>query len=169
IADTAVTDAVAVYRDALNDGGGARLLLHLVFVIAVAEHVLFEETVGAGGRVASVDADRAIRPIALQADLSPRLDIFLRAGTARFREDRVDLRDAQALERVVLVDEHRERVDGDTDRRRFVTELLLEVVELGALHRARHRSELRGAGDQRRRRRARALAFDLDPHARVAL
>src|SRR5882724_1720223 len=169
VADAAVADREPVHRDALDDRRGARLLLHRVLVVAVLERVLLEEPVGARSGVTSVEADRLAGPFTGEAELSPGGDVFLIALATRFREDRVDLRDGQALDRVVLVHEHPERVDRRADLGRLVAVLLLELIDLGPLHRARHRPQLGGAGDEGRRRRRGPLAFDLDLRVRVEL
>src|SRR2546427_9546288 len=162
IADAAVARGVTIHRHALDHRRRARLLLHLVLVVAVLQRVLLEKPVRSGGRVAALETDRPAGPLSGQAELAPRLDVFLVPGPPRLREDRIDLRQGQALDRVVLVDEHGEGVDRGADRRRLVAVLLLELVDLGPLHRAGYRAELSGARDQRRRRRGRALALDLD-------
>src|SRR5262245_16975414 len=54
VADAAVADAETVDRDALDDRGRAWLLLHLVLEVAVAEHVLLEKAIRAGGGIAAV-------------------------------------------------------------------------------------------------------------------
>ncbi len=131
--------------------------------------MLLEIAVGARGRVAAVERDRLAGELARHAGLVPGGDIVLGAAAARPREDRVELRQRQALDRVVLVDEDRQGIDRDAQLGRLVAELLLELVDLGALHRPRHRAELGGAVDQRRRRRRRALALDLDLDAGIGL
>src|SRR6266850_893134 len=142
VPDTAVADAVAVHRDALDDRRRTRLLLDLVLEIAVLQRVLLEEAVGARRRVTAVQAERLVRPIARQPELAPRPDVVLVTRTTRLREDRVDLSQRQARDGVVLVDEHGERVHRRANGRRLVAVLLLERVELRALHLARHRAEL---------------------------
>src|SRR5262245_14405193 len=169
VADAAVADGVAIHRDSLHHRGRPGLLLHRVLVVAVLQRVLLEEAVGAGRRVAPVETDGPARPVAGQAELTPRRDVVLGALPPGLGEHRIGLGDGHALDRIVLVDEDRQRVDGRTDLRGLVTVLLLELVDLGALHRSGHGAELRGAGDQCRRRRRRALALDLDLRVRIEL
>ncbi len=167
VADAAVADAVEILGDALHHRGRAGLLLDVVAVVALAERDLLEVAVGAGGRVAAVQADRPFRPRSVEAGGSPGVDGALGAALEGVREDRVDLGHGQLGQRVVLVDVDRQRVDRDADLRRLVAERLLELVDLAGLHRAAHRADLGRALDQRRRRGRGALALDLDPHVRV--
>src|SRR6185503_18094855 len=147
VADAAEADAEAVDRHALDHGRRAGLLLDRVLEVAVLERVLLEEAVGARRGVAPVQADRLLSPRAGEAELAPRRDLVT-ALAPGLREEGVHLLERQTPERVVLVDEDGERVDGRADRRRLVAVLLLERVDLRALHLARHRSELRGAVDE---------------------
>src|SRR5439155_13077516 len=102
----------------------ARLLLHGVLVVAVLHHVIFEEAVGARSGVAAVEADELVRPLTGEPKLPPRDDVILRPGAARLRKERVHLAHAQALDRVVLVDEHREGIHGGANRGGLVAKLL---------------------------------------------
>src|SRR5882724_1633746 len=169
VADAAVTDGEPVDRDALDDRRRAGLLLHGVLVVAVLERVLLEEPVRTRGGVAAVEADRLRGPVTGEAQLSPGGDVVLIALAARLREDRVDLRQGQALDRVVLVHEHAERVDRRADLGRLVAVLLLELIDLGSLHRARNRPELSRPRDQGRWRRRGPLPLDLDLGIRIEL
>src|SRR5215475_15208959 len=101
--------------------------------------MLFEEAVGARGRIAAIEADGPARPLSRESQLAPRDDVLLRTRPAGLREHRVHLAHAEALDRIVLVDEDRKGVDRGPDRGRLVAELLLELVDLGPLHFARHR------------------------------
>src|SRR6266849_8525345 len=82
VADPAVAGAEAVDRGALNHRRGARLLLDRVLVVAILHDVLFEEAVGARGRVAAVEADGLPRPLPGEPELPPRVDVLLVALAA---------------------------------------------------------------------------------------
>src|SRR6267142_720141 len=114
-------------------GGGLHTLAG-VLVVTVLHHVLFEEAVGAGGGVAAIEADGLLGPLTAEPELPPRVDVLLVARAAGLGEDRVHLAHAEALDRVVLVDEHREGIDGGPDGQRLVAELLLELVDLRPSH-----------------------------------
>src|ERR1700681_173791 len=106
--------------------------------------------------------NRAASPIALGAQVAPGLDVLV-AELACLRIDRVELREAQTVDRVVLVDEDparcglSERADAagrDADRRRLVAVL----VDEGLLFRRKHfpsdRSQVALAGNEARSARA---------------
>src|SRR5713101_8383737 len=131
VADSAVPGGEAVNRRALNHGRRARLLLDGVLVVAVLHHVLFEEPVGARSRVTAIETDGLLGPLTCEPDLPPRVDVLLVARAAGLGEDRIHLAHAEALDRVVLVDEHGEGIHGCPDGQRLVAELLLELVEIG--------------------------------------
>src|SRR5262249_28360308 len=95
---------VAVARDGLDDRRAAGLLLDRVLEVALGERVLLEVAVGARGRVAAVQADRLVLPLPGQAEVAPGRDVLRRAALARLGEDRVELLQREARDRVVLVD-----------------------------------------------------------------
>src|SRR4029078_13024127 len=102
VRDPAVSDLVLVLGHALHHRGRARLLLDGVAVVPLAEGVLLEVAVGAGSRVAAIEADRLAAPAALaEAGLAPVVDRLAAAGVA-LGEDAVDLLEGQALDGVVL-------------------------------------------------------------------
>jgi len=105
-----------------------------------------------------------------QSPVRPSWPQFATAPLAPgLREHRVHLLQRQLLERVVLVHIDRERVVGRPQLRGLIAILGFELVDLGGSHRARHRAELRGTGDQRGRRGGAALALDLDLDVRIHL
>ena len=166
VADAGVADRTEIAGDALNDGRRSGLLLDGGLEVALLERFVFEESIGARGAVATIDRDVFGSPIAGESELAPSRDVF---GTALAGagKNTIHLGHREAFDRIVLVHEHCEGIDGDGDFRGLIAELFLEGVALGALHRAAHRAELGGALDQGRRRGGRALAFDLDVHIRV--
>jgi hypothetical protein len=60
VADAGVADAVDGFADALDDRGGAGLLVDGGLEVAVAQGVLTEVAVGAGDGVAAVEGDVAV-------------------------------------------------------------------------------------------------------------
>ena len=68
---------VAVAGDALHDRRAAGLLLDGVLEVALEERVLLEVAVGARRRVAAVEADRLVRPLARQAEVAPGADVLV--------------------------------------------------------------------------------------------
>ena len=142
------------------------MLLHRGLEVAFLERLVLEESVGARGAVAAVDREWLFGPIAGEADLAPVRDVF-RTALARAGKNAIHLGHREAFDRIVLVHEHRESINGDGDFRWLVAEFFLEGIDLRALHWAAHRPKLGSALDQGWRRGGRALAFDLDIHIRV--
>src|SRR5262249_47365756 len=138
-----------------------------VLVVALGERVLLEVAVRSRRRVAAVEADRLAPPVPRQPDLTPAGDVLRTAALPGLREDRVDLRERELLDRVVLVDEDADPVDGDANRGRLVPVLLLESIDLLGLHEAAHRPELRRPRDERGWGGRGSLPLDLDLDARI--
>src|SRR5690606_13317424 len=136
----------------LHHRSRTRLLVHARAEVALAQRLFLEVAAGTGDRVAAVQLDVAVRPGAGHAEITPAADVLRVAALAGGGEDRVHLRNAQAPDRVVLVHEHGERVDGHGDGQRLVAELLLEGLDFLVLHVAAHRTEVGGAFGQCRRR-----------------
>ena len=117
VPDSAVAHREAVDRGSLDDRRRAGLLLHLVLVVTVLQDVLLEEPVRSGSRVPAVEADRLRRPLAREAELAPCLHVLGVPAAPRLGERGVHLGEREALDGIVLVHEHRERVDGGANRR----------------------------------------------------
>ena len=170
VADAAVADAEPILGDALHDRRGPRLLLDRVLVVAVLQRVLLEEAVGAARRVAAVEADRPVRPVAREPELAPGLDVFLVAALAGLREHRLDLRQRHLLDRVVLVHVDRERVVGRSSARSACSRTWPRTGRSPSPRISRDIGPncavpAMSAGG----RRGRALAFDLDLDVRIHL
>src|SRR5690606_3787537 len=161
VTDAGVADAVEVGGDTLDDGGGAGLLFDARAVVALAEGFVLEEAVGAGGGIAPVAGDGTVGETTGETDVAPGVDLFA-AESIGAGENTVNLDEAQALDGVVLVGVNGEGVDGDFDLGGLVAVFLFEGVDLGTLHGAAHRAELRGAFDEGDRGGGGALALDLD-------
>src|SRR6184192_3832462 len=117
--------------------------------------MFLEKSIGAGGRVPSIDTDGAIAQAFIQnTSLFPQLNVLIEAPAAALRKDCVDLRHRKSYDRVVLVDVDSKRIDGDRESSGFISELSLEGIHLGIFHRTGHRSKLCRAFDQGRRSRA---------------
>src|SRR5205807_379280 len=106
--------------------------LDVVLVLASVHRHYLEVLLDAVDRLEPVEMNRAAGPIALGAQVAPGPDVLV-AELARLRVDRVELRQAQAVDRVILVDEDdarcglAERSDAagrDANRRRFVAVLV---------------------------------------------
>ncbi len=104
----------------------------------------------------------AVAQLPPSVELAPGADVAGGAALAGLGEDRVDLRDGQALDGVVLVDKDRQGVEGDIEALGLVAEGLLEGVGFLRFHLARHVAELDGPLDECRRRGGGTLALDLD-------
>ena len=169
VPDAAIPDGEAVFRHTLDHGGRARLLLHLVAVVALAQGLALEEAVGARSRVAAVQADGGIGVRAGQTQLTPPREIRGVPAASGLGEHGVHLGQGQAGDGIVLVDEDGQGIQRSAQERGGVPEALLELVLLRRLHGPGHGSQLGGSLDQRRRSRARALALDLDAHIGVVL
>jgi hypothetical protein len=131
--------------------------------------MLLEVAVGAARGVAAVEADRLVLPLAVEAEVAPGADVGLRATGAILGEDRVDLLEGEARERIVLVDEHGEHVDRAGHGRRGVAVLLLEGVDLRGFPVAAHGAERAGALGEGRGSRRRTLALDALAHPGIEL
>ncbi len=152
VTDAGVADAVQGGGDRLHHGGGARLLVHAALEVAVAQGVFFEVAVGAGDGVATEQLQILAGPGAVQTQVGPlggRLGFTALEGAG---EDGIQLLHGQALDGVVLVDEHRQGIDRDADGGRLVAVALLERLFLAGLHGAAHGAKLGDAFGQRGRR-----------------
>src|SRR5690606_18937707 len=125
VADARVADGVDGAGDRLHHRSRTRLLVNVRLEVAFAQSGFFEVTVGAGHGVTTEELNRLIRPVTGQTDITPGFDVAA-AAQARRRENTVDLRHIQALDRVVLVHKHRQCVDGNRYSRRLVAVLLFE-------------------------------------------
>src|SRR5258708_9501453 len=114
--------------------------------------------------------DRPARPFPFRAQVAPGLD-FLVAELARLGIDRVELRQAQAIDRIVLVDEDGSRrrlaerahaARGHADGSRRIAELVDEGFGLRGEHLAGHGGEIALAGDEARRAGAPAAPIPRD-------
>src|SRR5690606_26316458 len=129
IADTGVADAADFRRNTLDHGRGTRLFTYFRVIVAAEQGDVLEVTIGARGRVAAIERDRAIGPVAGQADITPSGDTLVEAAGTGRREDRVNLLQRKALDRVVLVHKHAERIDGAANRGRCVAVTLFEALD----------------------------------------
>ena len=145
------------------------MLFNFIFEVAVLERILLEKSVGAGCRVSAIDADRRSRHFARNPQLIPPFKGLLRTKSAGLREDCIDLRHRESLDRVVLVDVDGQRVDGDRKCGRFIAEFSFEGIDLGIFHRAGHWTQLRSPFDQSRWCGAGSLPFDLNFDAWILL
>ena len=81
-------------------------------------------------------------PIPIYPQLTPSGDVIGELAAAGLGKNRIDLRQAQPLDGVVLVDKDRQRVQRSPQGRWLIAESLLEFILLARLHRPRHRPEL---------------------------
>src|SRR5205085_7293757 len=110
-------------------------------------------------RLEPIQVDRTTGPLTLGAEVAPGRDLLV-AKPARLRVDRIQLREAQAIDRVVLVDQDHARCGlpqrADASRRHFDREWLVAVLVdkrflLGRKHFASDRSQIALARDKSRR------------------
>src|SRR6185295_19598814 len=85
------------------------------------------------------------------------------------RIDRLQVRDRNLVELARLVDEDRQTVHRHGELDGILPELVLDLLLLVGLHRARRLADVRGAGDERGDAHARAAARDLDREVGVGL
>ena len=141
--------AACVRGDALRDRRAAALDPHGDAEIASIEHILPEELMHAVAAVVAEQDDRLIGPFAGQPGLAPRLD---RAAAPALRPGKypVQLRQRQPGDRVLLLDEDRQRIGGHLDLGGRVAGLEREIADLLRRERAGHRHDVRAALRQRR-------------------
>src|SRR6185503_18566802 len=116
--------------------------------------MFLEKSIGAGGRVSSIDTDGTVAQAVSQAGLFPYLNVLMMAPAPTLGKDRIDLCHRESFDRIVLVDIDGKGIDGDWERSGFISEFSFERIHLGVFHRTGHRSKLSGAFDQGWRSRA---------------
>src|SRR5690606_19075891 len=169
VADARVTDGVQGAGDRLHHGSRTRLLVDVGFEVAFAQGLFLEVAVGAGYRVTTEQLDRLARPFAAQADVPPASQVLVLTAQTGAGEDRVDLLHGQRLDRVVLVHEHGQGVDGHRNGGGLVAVFLLEGLDLTVLHRTAHWPHIGGAFGQRGWRSGGTGGLDLDVYVGVVL
>ncbi len=151
--------------------------LDAVPVLAAEQQASLEELLDAVDRFQAVEVDRPVGPLAAEPQLTPGLDVRM-PTQPRLRIDRIELRQRQAFDRVVLVDEHHRggrlaqgapAARRDADRERLVAELVDEGLLLGRQQLAAHRSEVRAPFGQRRAAGARSPRFHGDAEFGIRL
>src|SRR4029077_15428421 len=100
--------------------------------------MFLEKSIGAGGRVPSIDTDRSAAKITIQAGLFPNLNALIVAQTPALRKDCIDLRHRESLDGVVFVDIDGKRIDGDWECGGLISEFSFEGIHLGIFHCAGH-------------------------------
>src|SRR5262245_7065339 len=133
ITDAAVAGSVTILSYPLNNRRRARLLLHRILVVAVAQGMFFEKAIGAGGGITAIEADWCTCPRTIIANIPPSFG-FRTVTAPGFGKHPVNLLKRQALDRVILVDKHCQRVERGAQRCWFVTIFGLEGINLTAFH-----------------------------------
>src|SRR6185503_14072522 len=78
IPNATVADAGLIFTHALDHGGRPRLFLDFVLVIPVLQRMFLEKSVGAGGRVPSIDTDGTVaQATVFHAGLFPQLNVLI--------------------------------------------------------------------------------------------
>src|SRR5882762_9786864 len=107
--------------------------------------MFLEKSIGAGGRVPSIDTDGTVAQAFIQAGLFPKLNILVVAPASALGKDRIDLRHRESFDLVVFVDVDGKRIDGNRESSGFISEFSFEGIRLSILHCAGHRPKLRRA------------------------
>ena len=154
VGDAGVADSVAIVGYLFCNGEDnlfeSDVFAPLAALVADAQNALAYELLEAVPGLDAVELDRLVRPIAGETEIAPFGD-GLAAAMVRARVHRVELVEADLLDRVVLIDVKRDRVQrsivpvraaGNGNAQGVVAELVLEALDVIGLELARDEDEI---------------------------